>query len=401
MKKGVELKLRFDGPITDVHMHPRVYDNGKAGMDLYSKTAVRSGFSMGLAMLNESMRMPDPDSPDGTSLEPFPVNTAERLAVTANIVSQQSRIRTGLILLVDPSITHTSKDPGKFTAHKIKKEFFDPRVGRYAAALKIFGDESTGGFNIRPDEIPAVAHEWHEVQPTKPICLHLEDGNVREVLEDWPDDIPAHICHVSSRQELEAVMLAKEAGKDVTCEATPHHMFLTEHTREALGALGCMKPTLKPKEDQQFLWDNLKYIDIFASDCAPHRKEDKFGPDGKDLPKPAFGVTNHDVFLPLFFQAILEGKLTEEDLYDRLVTNPIKRFNLPWVDSYSEFLLNPISVDEATEHTEYGQNPFITSPETPKMRGKIVHLSPEIGSFVISHGVWTAPPPKRSNLIQF
>jgi hypothetical protein len=35
------------------------------------------------------------------------------------------------------------------------------------------------------------------------------------------------------------------------------------------------------------------------------------------------------------------------------------------------------------------------------MRGRIVHLAPEVGSFVISHGVWTNPSPKRTNLIQF
>jgi hypothetical protein len=401
MKRGPELSLRFPGPITDSHMHPRVYDDAKAGVDIYSATALRSGFTQGLAMLNEFMRMPDPNSPDGTSIEPFPVNTAERLAVTANIVSQQARMRMGLMLLIDPGITHLNNNPEKFTARKISKEFNDPRTSKYAAGAKIFAAESFGGFTIRLDDVLPIASEWNKAQPNKTMCLHLEDGDVGEILRDWPDDIPAHICHVSSRQELEAIIEAKEAGKDVTCEATPHHMFLTEYTREVLGAFGCMKPTLKPKEDQKFLWDNLEYIDIFASDCAPHRKEDKVGPDGKDLPKPAFGVTNHDVFLPLFFQAILEGKLTEQDLYDRLVTNPIKRFNLPPTDSYAEFLLTPISVEEASQHTAYGQNPFITSPETPKMRGRIVHLAPEVGSFVISHGVWTNPSPKRTNLIQF
>jgi hypothetical protein len=395
MSRGLELKLTFPGPITDVHMHPRIYDPDKAGLDRYSETAVRNGITQGLAMLNEGMRLPDPDNPDQTVLTPFPINNAERLAVTANIVTQQSRMRAGLILLADPSIIRSDKSPHSFTASKIKKEYADPRVGNYAAALKIFGDESTGGFNIKLDEIPATAHEWNEANPTKPVCLHLEDGNVRTILEDWPADIPAHVCHVSSRHELEAVIEAKEAGKDVTCEVTPHHLFLTKLTN------ACMKPALKGKRDQKYLWDNFQYVDIIASDCAPHRLEDKVGPDGEPLPKPAFGVTNHDVLLSLFFQAILEGKLTEQDLYDRLVTNPIKRFNLPHHESYAEFSLTPISVEEATEHTTYGQNPFITSPETPKMRGRIIHLAPEIGHYAVSHGVWTSPAPKRSNLIQF
>jgi hypothetical protein len=395
MKKSPELRLTFPGPITDVHMHPRIYDPEKAGIERYSETALRSGFSQGLAMLNENLRMPDPNSPDGTSLESFPINSAERLAVTANIVSQHSLIRTGLILLADQSITHTDKNPDKFTTRKIKKEFADPRVERYAAALKIFGDESTGGFNIGLEEIIPTALEWHKANPNKPVCLHLEDGHVRDILESWPADIPAHVCHVSSRQELEPVIKAIESGKDVTCETTPHHLFLTNLTN------AYMKPKLKSKEDQQYLWDNMKYVHSFASDCAPHRKEDKMDSYGKDLETPAFGVTNHDVFLPLFFQAILEGRLTEQDLYERLVTNPIKRFSLPFNGSYAEFSLTPISAEEATEHTKYGQNPFISSPETPKLRGRIIHLAPEIGNFVFSHGVWSPPVPKQRNLITF
>jgi hypothetical protein len=382
-------------------MHPRIYDTAKAGIEVYSEDALQGGFAQGLAMLNENMRMPHPEDPGESITVPFPINTAERLAVTANLVSAQSRMKMGLIMLADQSITHQDKDPDKFTAYKIKGQFADPRVEQYAAALKIFGDVSTGGFNIELDAILPTAHEWHKANPNKPVCLHLEDGHVKDILDNWPTDIPAHVCHVSSRQELEAVIAAKEAGKDVTCEVTPHHMFLTERTREAIGAFGCMKPSLKPEEDRRFLWDNLGYIDIFASDCAPHRREDKVGPDGNDLEKPAFGVSNHDVFIPLYLQAMMEGKLTEQELYERLVINPINRFNLPFSDSYVEFSLSPISVDEATERTRIGQNPFITSPETPKLRGRIIHMAPEIGSFVFSHSKWIAPPPRRSNLIQF
>ncbi|HZP55740.1 MAG TPA: hypothetical protein VFB03_03150, partial [Candidatus Saccharimonadales bacterium] len=206
--------------------------------------------------------------------------------------------------------------------------------------------------------------------------LHLEDEDVAEVLSEWPPNIPVHVAHVSSQQELEAVISAKEDGKDVSCEATPHHLFLTEKTREALGPLGCMKPSLKTESDRKFLWQHLRHIDIFASDCAPHRHADKFGPDGQGIDNPAFGVTNHDVFMPLFLQAVIEdGLLTETELYERIVSNPIRRFHLPVFFTKTRYELKSTTAEEAGRYTEYGFNPFEKSPETPAMLGKLASMT--------------------------
>ena len=38
-----------------------------------------------------------------------------------------------------------------------------------------------------------------------------------------------HIQHISTAHGLELVRAGKAAGVQVTCEATPHHMFLTEN----------------------------------------------------------------------------------------------------------------------------------------------------------------------------
>jgi hypothetical protein len=415
MRKNPELTLEWRGDVTDAHMHMRFFDvkldtdddspTGKSGALKYSETAVRNGITRGLSHLNENLRIANPDALDGTgtSTTPFPIDSAERLEVTSNIAATQSKMKTGLILLAGPQITHLKKDPDVFTVHKIKKEFNDPRIRKLAAALKIFGNQSFGSFNIKLDEIPPTAHEWYKPNPDKPIVLHLEDENVGIVLEDWPDDLPVHIAHVSSTQELEAVIKAKQAGKKVTCEATPHHLFLTEKTSQELGARGCMKPSLKSEEDRKFLWGHIEYIDIIASDCAPHRLEDKVGPDGKDRKDFSPGVTNHDVLLPLFFQAVLEGKLTPEELYEKVVIHPAKIFNLP-IDytTHSKFSLSPITATEAAEYTQYDYNPFLESSETPKMRGRIVNLSTNMGQLAISHGIWTGKAkPRYQNLIQF
>lgn len=38
---------------------------------------------------------------------------------------------------------------------------------------------------------------------------------------------PIHICHVSRKDEIEVIRQAKEKGLPVSCEVTPHHLFLT------------------------------------------------------------------------------------------------------------------------------------------------------------------------------
>lgn len=391
MRRGIEFETRgsepyanFYGSIVDVHTHPRLFDpllfgssdipNGKAGARLYSETALRSGITASLAMFNESLRVYNPNNPDETELIPYPITTPDRLLAACSMITQESLIPMGMIIGVDPSVIGLSKendfDLQYFTTAEIEKHFSSPIVDKLSFALKIFGDDSTGGYNIPLETIIPVARIWNKHQPSKPVILHLENETVGRVLSEWPKDIPVHIAHVSSQMELEAVIAAKERGIDVTCEATPHHMFLTEATRLALGAVGCMKPTLKPESDVKFLWDNIDHITMFASDCAPHRKIDKIGLDGKGLEKTEFGVTNHDVFIRLFLQAVIDGKLTENQLYERVVVSPAKRFKIPNMDSASSFALKSITAKNAERRTIYGMSPWQASPETPKMIGR-------------------------------
>ena len=56
-------------------------------------------------------------------------------------------------------------------------------------------------------------------------------------------------------------------GLPVTCEVTPHHLFLTVDDFETLGTKKSeVRPRLATREDQCALWDNLAVIDCFATD---------------------------------------------------------------------------------------------------------------------------------------
>ena len=62
-----------------------------------------------------------------------------------------------------------------------------------------------------------------------PICCHAEEQSLAAILflcELFNRHV--HICHVSTKEDIYLIRLAKEKGLKVTCEVTPHHLFLTE-----------------------------------------------------------------------------------------------------------------------------------------------------------------------------
>ena len=53
----------------------------------------------------------------------------------------------------------------------------------------------------------------------------------------------------------------------MTCEAAPHHLFLTSDDLDNIGqSRGQVKPPLVTRDDQEALWENISIIDCFATD---------------------------------------------------------------------------------------------------------------------------------------
>lgn len=92
-------------------------------------------------------------------------------------------------------------------------------------------------------------------------------------------DTGAKVCiqHISSKEAVALVRLAKGFGAHVVAEATPHHFSLNEEAVGIYGTLAKMNPPLRTLHDQQAIIEGLKdgTIEIIASDHAPHSKEEK------------------------------------------------------------------------------------------------------------------------------
>lgn len=246
-----------------------------------------------------------------------------------------------------------------------------PKVIDKVTGLKIYLNVTTGNFIIDKPKLLDIYKAW---PGSKPILLHAED-DVSDLVLSTLKAVPktTHICHVSSRAELEFVIKAKEAGLPITCGVTPHHMFLSDKDAERLGAFGHMKPFLKPKADQDFLWQHLDYIDVIESDHAPHTKVEK------ESDTPPFGVPGLETTLPLMLTAEAEGKLSRTQLIEKLHANPARIFNIATDDSTSvEVNMDEYEISNEGLKTKAGWTPFagrrvVGKVSSVKLRGQAVY----------------------------
>ncbi len=245
-----------------------------------------------------------------------------------------------------------------------------------APALKVYLNDTYGPLRVEGIEpFRRIVQAW---PASKPIAVHAEgDAVAIAIAMAALYQRHIHICHVSRRDEIELIADAKTRGLDVTCEVTPHHLFLTEADAAHLGPLGDMRPRLASQGDVEALWEHINTtIDCVASDHAPHTLEEKGLASEADvislLPPPPPGVPGLESTLPLLLTAAAEGRLTYERILALLYTNPLRIYHLPeqaetWIDvdehgSYT-FPDHPL-------YTKCGWSPF----EGRRMTGRLTHV---------------------------
>lgn len=195
------------------------------------------------------------------------------------------------------------------------------RVKGKTPGLKVYLNETTGNLKIALTDLRKIYIAWP--QDAGPILLHAELeavpfslGIVEEIRRK------THYCHVSTKKDLELIIEAKRKGLPITCGVTPHHLFLTKDDIKKLGAFAEMKPPLGTQEDVDFLWKNLRFIDVIESDHAPHTIEEK------QSQKPPSGVPGLETTLPLMLTAVSQKRLILERLIELISTNPQKIFGI-------------------------------------------------------------------------
>ncbi|MGI6038172.1 MAG: dihydroorotase [Limnochordia bacterium] len=137
-----------------------------------------------------------------------------------------------------------------------------------------------------------------------------------------------HINHLSTKESVELIRLAKRAGIPVSAEVTPHHLILTDEDVAGYDTNTKMRPPLRTKADREALRAGLAdgTIDCIATDHAPHAREEK----EVEYNYAANGIIGLETAWPLVYtHLVLQGVLTLSQAIGKLTWEPARLFKLP------------------------------------------------------------------------
>jgi len=266
------------------------------------------------------------------------------------------------------------------------------------AGLKLFLGSSTGNMLVDDEKI------LESIFKESPVIIstHCEDEstvnkNLESYRKEYGDDIPIEkhplirseeACYLSSSS---AVALAKKTGarlhvfhlstekelslftnkipledKKITAEVCLHHLWFNDEQYANLGSHIKWNPAVKKESDRQALVKafNSDLIDVFATDHAPHTKEEK---DQIYTSCPSGGpMVQHA--LPALFSMINKGETTIENVVQKTSHNPAKLFNIENRGFIKEgFKADLVVVDPAAPFTVKPENLFYKCNWSPMM----------------------------------
>ncbi|MEM3577219.1 MAG: dihydroorotase family protein [Candidatus Bathyarchaeia archaeon] len=326
MRKDLKGLLVLPGLI-DVHVHLR--DEGKAYKeDFYSGTAAAAagGITTVLDMPNN-----EPVTMSAEALKNRIEKAKDRVLVNVGFYSEFPRFLEEIKEIVE--------------------------VG--AVAFKLFMIEQVGGLNINDDASLAEAFSILGRMGVL-VAVHAEDGAAVKAAEQKLkrnncNDVEAfikahselaernaikrlldivkqvhnrvHVCHVSTKAGLEIIREGKKSKLPITCEATPHHLLLSDENLKSVGAIALTVPPVREKSHAKALWMGIKehVIDVIASDHAPHTWKEKIADVVWNVKT---GVVGLETTLPLLLTEVNCGNLCLSDVVRLMAENPAKIFGL-------------------------------------------------------------------------
>ena len=193
-----------------------------------------------------------------------------------------------------------------------------------ANTVKIFMNVTTGEMLIEDDDILKKVFK-----NSKLVLVHAENEMIDKAIElnkNYGKGL--YVCHIPSAEELKKVISAKKNKElntkehPIYAEVTPHHLFLNTEIRESTERnkmLLRMKPELREKSDNEFLWEaiNQGEVDTIGTDHAPHLISEK-------LEKITFGMPGVETSLALMINAFNERKISLETIQKLMCENPAK-----------------------------------------------------------------------------
>lgn len=194
-----------------------------------------------------------------------------------------------------------------------------------------------------------------------------------------------HICHISTKETVAALKEYKAKGLQVSGEACPHHLILTDENIKNLNPNYKMNPPLRSKEDLDALIQGIKEgtITCISTDHAPHSVEEK----QKPIDKAPFGIIgNQHAFSLIYTYLVKKGLLDLETVLKCMTINPSqvigfdhdlevgKLANIAIIDLNEEYTITQESIKSKAINTPFLDTKCFGAVKYHILDGKIEKL---------------------------
>ena len=317
----------------DVHVHFREPGfSYKETIKSGCAAAARGGYTSVLTMPNLN---PTPDSPEHLKAQLDLIDEGATISVTPYgtiSVGEAGETLADLYGMADRVAGFSDDGKGvqseqmMLKAMKIAKELGKPIAAHCEDNSLLFGGYIHDGEYAR-------AHGHRGISSASeymPIKRDIE--LVRQTGVDY------HVCHVSTKESVEAIRQAKAEGVNITCETGPHYLLLDDSNLEEDGRFK-MNPPLRSPSDREAMVAGLidGTVDMIATDHAPHSFEEK----SRGLENSMMGVVGIETAFPVLYTYLVKpGIITMEKLVELLSVNPRKRFGITSDVGYTVFDLS-------------------------------------------------------------
>ncbi len=136
-----------------------------------------------------------------------------------------------------------------------------------------------------------------------------------------------HIAHVSTKNSMAMVTIAKSRGLAVTCEVTPHHIALSDEDSVPYDSNFKMKPPLRAPSDIEALIEGIAtgVVDAIVTDHAPHTGYHKM----QEFDRCPFGVIGLETAVAVVLDRLVQpGRISLSRMIELFTTGPARVFSL-------------------------------------------------------------------------
>jgi dihydroorotase len=285
----------------DMHTHLREPGNeNKETVETGLRAAIKGGFTTVCAMPNTKPACDNAQQVKFLLERAREIGTARVLPVGAMTKGRKGEEMSEMGDLKDAGARAISDD-----GDSVGNPLLMRRVLEYASMLDLLAISHCEDKSLAEEGVMNEGR-WSTALGLKPIPAASESIMVdRDIRLAEITGARLHIAHVSTRESVEIIRRAKKKGIPVTCEATPHHMTLTDESLVSFDTNLKVNPPLRSEEDVIAIKKGLKdgTIDVIATDHAPHLVSEK----EKEFDYAPFGMIGLETALALSAEALVSG----------------------------------------------------------------------------------------------